>query len=347
MYPTTILDMGPKTNYLQELVYSDEYDGYIVSKIPPTSFQNVNDLLNIFVLSRLVNTSFRQQLIPTNGGGNNEGADDPSVKGFFANTRWANGEAFFENLLPSIVDADYAQILSINSEFGVKEYGPEVYLNTDIYFINDNNGNSVMGITMKSDNQERDYISPRRTIWNDNAAVPPPDGDFTYIPIVSQKVPDYQWRLRFQFSNTANDPLQYSSIFGMQSNDFWTNAPDPAANDTTSTSTFAGFFWNYYQKLDRFNDDSEYFKTDISNITKYYKAHIINYTPELDAAGLPVVDDIGNVSYSATSKAPISDNRRYAYTFGAPFHFYFGLIQGASAMDTFRTKYVDTNIIYE
>jgi hypothetical protein len=264
MYPTTILDMGPKTNYLQELAYSDEYDGYIVSKIPPTTFQNVNDLLNIFVLSRLVNTNFRQQLIPTNGGGNNEGADDPSVKGFFANTRWANGEAFFENLLPSIVDADYAQILSINSEFGVKEYGPEVYLNTDIYFINDNNGNSVMGITMKSDNQERDYISPRRTIWNDNAAVPPPDGDFTYIPIVSQKVPDYQWRLRFQFDNTANDPLQYSSIFGMQSNDFWTNAPDPAANDTTSTSTFAGFFWNHYQKLYRFNDDSEYLTRDSS-----------------------------------------------------------------------------------
>jgi hypothetical protein len=133
----------------------------------------------------------------------------------------------------------------------------------------------------------------------------------------------------------------------MQSNDFWTNAPDPAANDTTSTSTFDGFFWNHYQKLDRFNDDSEYFKTDISNITKYYKAHIINYTPELDAAGLPVVDDIGNVSYSATSKAPIVDNRRYAYTFGAPFHFYFGLIQGASAMDRFRTKYVDTNLIYD
>jgi hypothetical protein len=349
MYPTTILDMGPKTNYLQELVYSDEYDGYIISKIPTTTFNNVNDLLNIFVLSRLVNTNFLQQLIPTNSSGNNEGSDDPSVTGFFKNTRWANGEAFFNNLLPSVVDADYSQMLSINSEFGVKEYGPEVYRNTDIWFINDNNGNSVFGITMKSDNQDRDYISPRRTIWNDNSPVPPIPGDFTQIPVNTQKVPSYQWLIRYQYNNTANDPLQYPSIFGMQSNDFWSNAPSPQANDLNASTVFTnGFFWTYYQRLDRFNDSSEYFKTNIDNITKYYKAHIINYEPVVDAAGNIIFDSLGNVSaYTETADAPIGDKRRYAYTFGAPFHFYFGLIQGASAMDTFRTKYVDTNIQYE
>lgn len=352
MYPTTILDMGPKNNYLQELVYSDEYDGYIISKIPTTTFNNVTDLLNIFVLSRLVNTNFLQQLIPTNASGNNEGSDDPSVTGFFKNTRWANGEAFFNNLLPSVVDADYSQMLSINSEFGVKEYGPEVYTNNDIWFINDNNGNSVFGITLKSDNQERDYISPRRTIWNDNSPVPPIPGDFTQIPVNTQKVPAYQWVIRYQINNTANDPLQYPSIFGMQSNDFWTNAPDPSADDTGtpggSTIFTNGFFWNYYQRLDRFNDSSEYFKTDVVNITKYYRAHIINYKPVVDAAGNVILDSLGNVSaYIETANAPLPANRRYAYTFGAPFHFYFGLIQGASAMDRFRTKYVDTNIQYE
>ena len=352
MYPTTILDMGPKTNYLQELVFSDEYDGYIISKIPTTSFQNVTDLLNIFVLSRLVNTNFLQQLIPTNSGGNNEGSDDPSVTGFFKNTRWANGDAFFNNLLPSVVDADYSQMLSINSEFGVKEYGPEVYRNTDIWFINDNNGNSVFGITLKSDNQERDYISPRRTIWDDSSLVPPPTGSFTQIPVESQKIPSYQWRLRYQYDNTANDPLQYPSIFGMQSNDFWTNAPGPSANDPlvgAGASIFtSGFFWSYYQKLDRFNDDSEYFKTNISNVTKFYKAHIINYSAETDAGGNVILNSLGDVSaYTETARAPIPANRRYAYTFGAPFHFYFGLIQGASAMDRFRTKYVDTNLIYD
>jgi hypothetical protein len=35
------------------------------------------------------------------------------------------------------------------------------------------------------------------------------------------------------------------------------------------------------------------------------------------------------------------------YTFGAPFHFYFGLIKGSSAMDLFIQKYVDTNVVYE
>jgi hypothetical protein len=349
MYPTTILDMGPKTNYLQELVYSDEYDGYIISKIPTTSFNNVTDLLNIFVLSRLVNTNFLQQLIPTNASGNQEGSDDPSVTGFFKNTRWANGDAFFNSLLPSVVDADYSQMLSINSEFGVKEYGPELYTNNDIWFINDNNGNSVFGITLKSDNQDRDYVSPRRTIWNDNSPVPPIPGDFTQIPVNTQKVPSYQWVIRYQYDNTANDPLQYPSIFGMQSNDFWTNAPSPQANDLNASTVFInGFFWTYYQRLDRFNDSSEYFKTDIDNITKYYKAHIINYEPVVDAAGNIILNSLGNVSaYTETANAPAVDKRRYAYTFGAPFHFYFGLIQGASAMDRFRTKYVDTNIQYE
>jgi hypothetical protein len=59
----------------------------------------------------------------------------------------------------------------------------------------------------------------------------------------------------------------------MQSNDFWTNAPGPSANDpgTPGGSTIFtnGFFYSKYQKLDRFDDFSEYFKTDIVNISKY------------------------------------------------------------------------------
>jgi hypothetical protein len=336
------MDLGPKTSYLQELVYSDDYDGYIVAKLPTTSFQNVTDLLNMFVLSRLVNTNFLQQLLPSNDSGNTEGADDPSVKGFFANTRWGNGDSFFNNLLPSLVDADYAQMLSINSEFGITEYGPELYSNDDVFFVNDNNGNSVFGVLFESDNQDRDYISPRRTIWNNNSAFPPPPGNFTNINENSQTIPMYQWRIRYQNNNTNSDPLQYPTIFGWQSNDFWTSAPDPAAGAGVigGGSIFtSGFFNSKYQKLDRFNNISEYFKTDITNITRYYRGHIINF--------VSVTDVDGNVTYEKTAVAPLTPNRRYANTFGGPFHFYFGLIQGASALDRFRTKYVDTNIIYE
>jgi hypothetical protein len=340
LYPTTLLDLGPKTNYLQELVYSDEYDGYIVSKIPTTSFQNITDLLNMFVLSRLVNTSFLQQLLPLNDSGNSEGADDPSVKGFFANTRWGNGQTFFNNLLPSVVDADYAQMLSINSEFGITEYGPELYTNNDVFFVNDNNSNSVFGILFQSNNQDRDYVSPRRTIWNDNSPFPPIPGDFTNISVNSQEVPLYQWRIQYQNNNTNFDPLQYPTIFGWQSNDFWTSSPDSAPDTLGGGTIFtSGFFYSKYQKLDRFDNISEYFKTDITNITKYYRGHIINF--------MSVTAEDGTITYEKTAKAPLLENRRYANTFGGPFHFYFGLIQGASAMDIFRTKYVDTNIIYE
>jgi hypothetical protein len=62
---------------------------------------------------------------------------------------------------------------------------------------------------------------------------------------------------------------------------------------------------------------------------------------------MSVTAEDGTITYEKTAKAPLLENRRYANTFGGPFHFYFGLIQGGSAMDIFRTKYVDTNIIYE
>jgi hypothetical protein len=32
-YPTTIMDLGPRANYLQEIVMSDNYDGFIMSKL--------------------------------------------------------------------------------------------------------------------------------------------------------------------------------------------------------------------------------------------------------------------------------------------------------------------------
>jgi len=63
--PTTIMDLGPKVSFIQEIVYNDDYDGYIVSKIKSSSFQNISDILNMFILSRLINTSYNQGLIPT------------------------------------------------------------------------------------------------------------------------------------------------------------------------------------------------------------------------------------------------------------------------------------------
>lgn len=347
--PTTILDMGPKAAFIQEIVLSDDYDGYIVSRIPSTSFQNVTDILNLFILNRLVNTNFIQQLIPLpiDEGGNEEGSDDPSVGAMFANTRWKNGDAFFANLLPGLIDADYSQLISINSEFGVSEYSPETYTNKDIFFGEDegrlpligfrgriySTKRPVLGIYFSGDNQLRDYISPRRTIWNQNGTIPVQDADFTEINTKTQVVPFYQWNI---FHDRA-DPEEGPTIFGVQSNNFITDLNKPA-NYYTNSETFPdGFFAHGYQSLDRFGDSSEYFNPN-GNDTFTYKGYIINYNDPFDTDG-------NFTGYTPTYQA--QTNPRYRYTFGAPFHFYFGLKQGSSAMDRFISIYVDTTVIYE
>jgi hypothetical protein len=359
LYPTTIMDMGPKNSYIQELVYSDEYDGYIVNRIPSTTYQDTTDLLNLFVLSRLIDANFLQLLIPlpVDEGGNEEGSDDPSIGAMFSNTRWKNGEIYALNLLPGLIDADYAQMISINSEFGVNEYSPETYTNNDIFFGKDEgipgqpfilgfsrggvqritrSNRPVFAIYMSGDNQLRDYITPRRTIWDEHATFGEIiDSDFTDIGTKSQVVPFYQWNV---FHDRAEEP----SVFGYQSNNFITEFD---SNEYTNSATFPnGFFNHRYQTLDRLNPSSEYFRPD-GDDTFYYKGYLINFEIVLDSSGNPIVDQYGNPLRVPTFQEPQGASNRY--TFGAPFHFYFGLVQGGTAMDLFIQKYVDTNIVYE
>lgn len=335
LYPTTLLDLGPKSQFIQELILSDGYDGYIVDKIPSTTFRDVTSILNLFILTRLVNSNVFSLLFPIpSENGNLEGSDDPSVGAFFSNTRWYNGQSFAFGLLPGLVDADYSQLISINSEFGILNYEPNQYSSNDVFFENTDITTllgipysfPILGITFSGDNQLRDYISPRRTIWNQNSSVSSPLlGDFTNIPIKTQIVPFYQWRV---FHEQASP----DSVFGYQSNNFVTSFNSSYYG--TNPNFPNGFFKKGYQTLDRLSSSSEYFVPDGDN-SFYYKGYLINFEPNPDNpdALIPTVS--------------VPANTRNIYTFGAPFHFYFGLIQGASAMDRFITKYIDTNQVYE
>ena len=320
LFPTTVLDMGPKNRFIQEIVFSDEYDGYIADVIPTTSYKDITTLQNLFVLSRLVNTKFIQILFPTGNvdddTGNESGSDDPSIAAFFGNQRWKstaanpNGELFFGGLLPAQIDGDYSQLISINSEFGVLEYSPENYGQNSIYFaVEDDNGYPFYGVFFSGNNQQRDYVSPRRTLWNPNATLPLGTADTTNIPVRTQVVPFYQWRT----NQNLGDPTP--KIFANQNNNF---------NTITST-----YFSSGYQTLDRLNAASQYYDPNGNN-SNNYKGYIYNIDP---ATGEFNVDS--------------PPDYRTNYTFGAPFYFYFGLIQGSSAMDRFITKYVDTNFVNE
>jgi len=310
--PTTILDLGPRDSFLQELVYSDDYDGYIVAKLKATSYQEINDILNIFILSRLINTSFLQQLIPISDDPN-EGQSDPTIKALFSNTRWREDGV---TLIPGFVDGDYSQMIAINSEFGIQEFSPESYNASSLYFSNANEF-PYFGLFMKGNNQDRDYITPRRTIWNENTPIPPSQYDFTNIPVKSQEVPYYLWHFT---GLNGTDP---DTIFGTQSNNYATTYPD-------SSGDFSSRFFSFkYQELDRINPSSRYVQVDGNN-SFYYKGYIINY----DSAGNPTeVKPANNYSQTVLSNSP--------------YHFYFGLKKGASALDKFFIKYVDTNITIE
>ena len=326
LYPVTVMDLGPKNKYIQELVNSDVYDGYIADKIPSTTYQNIETFLNILILSRLINSSFIQLLIPSAsfaGGNDAEGNDDPSVGAFFQNRRWSNGLLFGIGPfpLPGLIDGDYAQMVSINSEIGILEFDPNNYSNSDVV-IGIEGTNSLkdypwFGVILSGDNQWRDYITPRRKFYSENGNLSNLDQFSTQIPGVNfQDVPYYLWNDKFVDSN---------SIFGHQNNNFETNDS----------------FFDYigYQEADRLF--SRYFKPE-DNYTKTHKGYIAKYDYMTNVNG--EVELTPNESVPSGSNIyDINNNGKIMV--GAPFHFYFGLIKGSSAMDLFINKYVDTTVV--
>jgi len=242
-FPTTIIDLGPKTNYTQELVFSNEFDGYVMDRLSETTYKDVSEILNLLIISRLVNLNFIQSLI--SGGGANvtkyfDSRDD--YKGF--------------------VDGDYAQMISISSELGVVEFESSNYLpipsgQDPIYFNDTNSNNAIFGIFFSSDSQTRDFISPKRNIINE-LVDPSNNCAFDNFYVYSQEVPFYQWEI-----NKNNN--QYDNIFGNQSNTWYTNTIDDGS-----------FFYKKYQSLNRLDVSSRYFR-NTSTYSRDDKGYIYSY----------------------------------------------------------------------
>lgn len=299
MFPTTIMDLGPRSQYLQEIAMSDDYDGYIVQKLNATTFGDVSEILNYLILSRLVNSNVLQQLL---------GAGNAGILTYF-NSRGKN-----------MVDGDYAQLISIQSEFGVSPFEaanyPDILPQPPIY----SNGNAedvVIGIFFSSDTQSRDFITPKRTIIDPTANVTDTCA-FSYFNVFTQKVPFYQWEVN------ANNNID--NIFGSQSNDWYT---DPInGND---------FMSNLYQKMDRIQISSRYFRPNTTTQTQYFKGLIYSVTgPSGDLNANPSSQDPNSPTWSSSQRI---------ITVGAPQHFYFGLKKGKTAFDRFATKWISTEII--
>jgi hypothetical protein len=184
-FPTTIMDLGPRDTFTQEVTLTDDYDGYIVNKLKPTTFNDITDLLNIFILNRLTS------------------------EGLLSNIKNANISTYFSRK-NQFIDGDYAQMNAINSEFGVIPFDGDVYGTDDIFVNNGKNNN--MGIYFSSYTENRDFITPKRNMLSTNGLVTN-NSCYSYLPENSQVVPFYQWEI-VQPDN--------QSIFGGDENEWYT-----------------------------------------------------------------------------------------------------------------------------
>jgi len=314
MYPTTIMDMGPRDIYTQEIVFSNDYDGYVMKSMNSSTFQDVSDLLNVFILTRITNRTFMQKMIGGAG-----------ILRYFSR----------QNLK---IDGDYAQSIAINSELGIDGFDEDSYNSCDIYYNGGDLDNGIFGIFYSADTQLRDYVTPKRTIINEDTTLDAIDCSFEYFKVKTQEVPFYQWNIikNFPPNKDNEDPSPGAltaasppdSIFGGQKNDWVTK-------DYSST---AQFFSHGYQNLDRLSKKSRYFRTKGSTKSKYFRGNIYSVNPS--------ENQDGNIAYWDFNESPIPGNKfERVINTGAPFYFYFGLNQGKSAFDKFYKKWIEGEII--
>ena len=214
LYPTTIVNLGMKDYFYSEITFDSSTKGYIIPNIDSTSYGDTSDLVNLFVISRITDSSFLSNIIPLG---------DNSINQLFSRPERR-------------IDGDLAQLMSINSEIGNVNFSPEYYaINSGT-----NNPTNILGTSedpimavwfssTTEDLQTKDYLTPGRINFRGSDNV----GYYPYpYGIKSQLVPFYQWKL-----NSGS-----STIFGNQLNDWATTPQDIIQNnyqelDRTATNT--------------------------------------------------------------------------------------------------------------
>jgi hypothetical protein len=292
LFPTTIINLGPKDVFWSEISMEPSFKGYIMNQLDSTSYGDTSDLINLFVISRITDEGFLERLVQLG---------DNSLN-----------QLFSRNGSDRRIDGDLAQLLSINSEEGVIKFSPEFYgsgakLGDPIVILGSLN-NPTLGVFFSStteDLQFKDYLTPGRIDYrpaNNAKAI-----GYNY-GIKSQRVPFYRWELK-----------NGNSIFGSERNNWKTNY----SNDVALT----GIFSREYQSLDRTGTTiPSYFISSNAQINDTYaRGYIFNVS----------ADTINN----ETIFSPYAGNWNGSFLVGAPFHFYFGTVIGATAIDRFKEKY--------
>ena len=139
------MDLGPRSKYLQEIVMSDDLDGYNIGNINKSSFSDVSPLLNLFILSRTVTKDFTFL-----------------ITSFFSRSLY--------------IDGDYAQMVATNSQVGIAPFDEANYGNKTGFTSNPiffkPTPSPTFGVFYDSDLEIRDLVSPRRTLSNFSQQIP-------------------------------------------------------------------------------------------------------------------------------------------------------------------------------
>lgn len=289
--PTTIMDLGPKDNIIKNICPQPEFQGYTMGRMNPTSFNPVGDLLQLFVVSRLSNATWLNKMLS---------AGNASVGQFF--TR-----------VPGLdkIDGDFAQMASVNSEFGVVPFSPEAYsTETGSVFFN-TSIETVVGVFFTGNTTNRDFISPGRESFIDTAK----KYGFNQFGKKSQIVPMYKWKVNKTSEQITNAK---APIFGSEKNNWYT------------LRFGQSMFSTEYQNIDRILDNT-YFPSPIKLPTTQRPGYIYASKVSYDVDGNPTGYTYDGFYSSNVNFEP--------FVVGAPYHFYFGLKIGKTALDKFITDY--------
>jgi hypothetical protein len=288
-FPTTITDLGPRDSFIKEICCNENFGSYYVDQVKSTSYQDNSDIIQIGFLSRILDNTTLSSMLP---GNDQEGL---GVNQFFDNDRGGDR-----------IDGDWAQMLSINSEWKIVPFNTDTVDSPLQVFIgkslpSNSNSKPVFGVFF---NRTEDSLRYRKIMS-------PGIETYSFSPVLveenfgypnSQVVPFYKWKVE--------QPA--SVIFGTEDNNWWTT-PNQVAN--------TGFYTKKYQSLD-FETPNEKYRSATTKL-----GYITNYNQN----GVPSASSL-NVVDGEPGGNPV--------LVGAPYHFYFGLYNGKTALDIFYKRYV-------
>jgi len=312
-FPTTVVDLGPRDSFIKEICSNPAFGSYYADQLDTTSYQDNSNILLLGFLSRLLNQEVSNTIQPS--GSQNALKEGYSITQFFDNNRQS-----------ARIDGDIAQMLSINSEWKVSPFITEnldpATANDYIFFGTEIPGaptKPVFGVFFSSSTQELRYrkiMSPGIETYSQTPLI---QEVFGYPK--SQEVPHYRWLIS-----------QSPWIFGTENNNWYTDV------------LTAGFFKKQYQDLNFFSLNEKYLtqynqsQAGFGFITNF-DGTVIPPLPEPKPA-FPPAGTSGVIQGQPIGSPTQTTGKQQSFVVGAPYHFYFGLKNGATAIDKFYKLYV-------